>query len=195
MFIFRHLADWAFTRIFWLCLLGSTAQADVITLWEQQPAGLGGWQTIATGEIRSQAIDLTGPAILQSLTLNLTGDPMLFFAVNANISVWLDSTPAERQTLIYSGAFRSSWSGLAVDLPKGRSWLSVENLGPGRISWVSPTGSTGGAFTTTSGTTSTAGYAGTARGVAVPEPGLAVPSLIVAAIAAAGAFWRRICGK
>lgn len=190
MFIFRHLADWAFTRLFWLCLLGSTAQADVI-LWEQQPAGFGGWQVISTGEIRSQAIDLTGPAILQSLTLNLTGDPMLFFAANANISVWLDSTPAERQTLIYSGAFRSSWSGLAVDLPKGRSWLSVENLGPGRISWVSPAGSTGGAFTTASGTTSTAGYAGTARGVAVPEPGAVVLLMICCA---AGIFyaWRGV---
>lgn len=195
MRFFRLLSDWAFTRLFWFCVLASSAQADVI-LWEQQPAGFGGWQVISTGEIRSQAIDLTGPAILQSLTLNLTGDPMLFFATNANISVWLDSTPAERQTLIYSGAFRSSWSGLAVDLPKGRSWLSVENLGPGRISWVSPAGSTGGAFTTASGTTTTtAGYAGTARGVSVPEPGLAVPSLIVAAIVAAGAFWRRICGR
>ena len=185
MFIFRHLADWAFTRLFWLCLLGSTAQADVI-LWDAGFTGNAAFTPVAGGEIRSQAIDLTTAATAKAITLSL-GQPPWWAGTGgpAQISLWLDSTPAERKTLIYSGAFRNSWSGLAVDLPKGRSFLSVENLAGSRtINWNQQVidGVTGS-------------YMGQITGTPVPEPSMAVPSLIVAAIVAAGAFWRRICGR
>lgn len=184
MIIFRHLADWAFTRLFWLCLLGGTVQADVI-LWEAPFTGNMALTAVAGGEIRSQAIDLTTAATAKTITLSL-GQPWWWAGTGgpSQISLWLDSTPAERRTLIYSGAFRSSWSGLAVDLPKGRSFLSVENLaGSQTITWSQQViGGVAGSFM------------GQITGVPVPEPGAVV---ILVCCCAAGIFWawRGRCGK
>ena len=126
MFIFRHLADWAFTRLFWLCLLGGTVQADVI-LWEAQQTESMAFTPIAGGQIRSQAIDLATAATAKTISLSI-GQPPWWAGTGgpSQISLWLDSTPTERRTLIYSGAFRNLWSGLAVELPKGRSFLSLD---------------------------------------------------------------------
>jgi hypothetical protein len=184
MQFFRLLSDWALTRIFWLCLIGSTAQADVI-LWEAPFSGSVALTQIAGGEIRSQAIDLTGPAIAKTISLSL-GQPWHLAGTGgpSQISLWLDSTPAERRTLIYSGAFRSSWSGLAVDLPKGRSFLSLENLAGSRtITWNQQiiNGVTGS-------------FMGQITGVVVPEPGAVV---LLICCCAAGIFyaWRGRRGK
>jgi hypothetical protein len=179
MQFFRLLSDWAFTRIFWLCLLGSTAQADVI-LWDAPFTGNMAITAVAGGEIRSQAIDMTTAATAKSITLSL-GQPPWWAGTGgpSQISLWLDSTPAERRTLIYSGAFRNSWSGLAVDLPKGRSFLSLENLAGSRtINWNQQVidGVTGS-------------FMGQITGVVVPEPGAVVLLLVCCA---AGIFyaWR-----
>ena len=176
MKIFRLLSDWALTRIFWLCLLGSTAQADVI-LWESPFAGSVASRPIAGGEIQSQAIDMAGPAIAKTINLSL-GQPPWWAGTGGppQISLWLDSTPAERRTLIYSGAFRNSWSGLAVDLPKGRSFLSVENLlGSRTITWGQ--NFSGGALRS---------FVGRIEGVTVPEPEFVV---LMVCCCAAGIFW------
>ena len=176
MRFFRLLSGWALTRIFWLCLLGSTAQADVI-LWDAPFTGNVAFTPVAGGQIQSQAIDLTTAATAKSITLSL-GQPPWWAGTGgpAQISLWLDSTPAERRTLIYSGAFRNSWSGLAVDLPKGRSWLSLENLtGSRTINWNQQVidGVTGS-------------FRGRIEGVAVPEPEFVVLLMICCA---AGIFW------
>ena len=179
MRFFRLLTDWAFTRIFWLCLLGSTAQADVI-LWDVGFTENVAFTPIAGGEIRSQAIDLTTAATAHAITLSI-GQPPWWAGTGgpSQISLWLDSTPAERRTLIYSGAFRNSWSGLAVSLPKGRSFLSLENLAGSRtINWNQQV--IGGV---------TGSHMGRITGVPVPEPGAVV---ILLCCCAAGIFyaWR-----
>ena len=193
MRFFSTLADWMVQRLFWLCLLGatSTAQADVI-LYQQAPGESFAFASIAAGEIRSQSIDLTGPARLESISLNLAQPLWMQVTGAPSIAVWIDRTPGSRSELIYSGGIKSTWTGLAVYLPKGRSWLSVEALaGSGTVSWISPIGTTGGVLTTASGTTSTSAYAGTLRGTPVPEPAGAVPAAIVASIVGAGLFFRR----
>jgi hypothetical protein len=107
--------------------------------------------------------------------------------------LWIDRTPGSRSELVYSGGLKSTWTGLAVYLPKGRSWLSVEAMaGSGTVSWISPIGTTGGALTTASGTVDTAAYAGTLRGTPVPEPAGLVPVAIVVGIVGAGVVWRRV---
>ena len=179
MRFFRLLSDWAFTRLFWFCVLASSAQADVI-LWDAGFTGSAAFTPIAGGEIRSQAIDLTTAATAKSITLSI-GQPPWWAGTGgpAQISLWLDSTPAERRTLIYSGAFRNSWSGLAVDLPKGRSFLSLENLpGSRTINWNQQV--IGGV---------TGSHMGRVTGVPVPEPGAVV---ILLCCCAAGIFyaWR-----
>jgi hypothetical protein len=176
MQLFRLLSDWALTRIFWFCVLASSAQADVI-LWEAGFTENVSLTQIAGGEIRSQQIDLTGPAIAKTITLSL-GQPPWWAGTGgpAQISLWLDSTPAERRTLIYSGAFRNSWSGLAVDLPKGQSFLSLENLAGSRtINWNQQVidGVTGS-------------FMGRIEGVAVPEPEFVV---LLVCCCVAGVFW------
>jgi hypothetical protein len=165
-----------------------------VLLWTQSPISAGGFTAfnqIASGQIRSQSIDLTQAAQLEELSLNL-GQGFMSSGSGVNIALWADSTPGQRQTLIYSGAIRNSWSGLSVYLPAGRSWLSVENTSLAQsIIWTGPVGGSGGSLTTTSGTTSTSSYGGSARGTYVPEPSV-VPVLIVVAIVGGGVVWRRV---
>jgi hypothetical protein len=197
MRFFASLADWLVQRLFWLSVvaMASTAQADVL-LWTQSPISAGGFTAfnqIQPNEIRSQSIDLTQAARLEQVTLNI-GQGFMSPGIGVNIALWLDSTPGQRQTLIYSGAIRSAWSGLAVYLPSGRSWLSVENTSALQsIVWAGPVGGSGGALTTSSGTTATSSYGGSARGTYVPEPSV-VPAVIVAAIVGAGVCLRRLRG-
>jgi len=194
MRFFASFADWLVQRVFWLSIaaMASTAQADVL-LWTQLPISSGGFTAfnqIAPGQIRSQSIDLTQAARLEQVTLNL-GQGFMSPGFGVNIALWLDSTPGQRQTLIYAGSIRNSWSGLAVYLPTGRSWLSVENTSLTQsIIWAGPVGGTGGALTTSSGTTATSSYGGSARGTYVPEPS-AVPVVVVAAIVGACVVWIR----
>lgn len=184
MVIFRHLADWAFTRLFWLCLLGSTAQADVI-LWDAGFTGSAALTPVAGGEIRSQAIDLAQQATAKTITLSI-GQPPWWAGTGgpSQISLWLDSTPAERRTLIYSGAFRSSWSGLAVELPKGRSFLSLENLAGSRtINWNQQViGGVVGSFM------------GQITGTPVPEPEMVV-LLVCCCVTGIFCAWRSTRGE
>ena len=198
MRFFVILTDWLVQWVFWLSVvvMASTAQADVL-LWSQVPYTVDGgmlstaFNPIAPGQIRSQSIDLTQVARLEQLSLNL-GQGFFASGSGVNIALWLDSTPGQRQTLIYAGAIRNSWSGLAVYLPAGRSWLSVENTSVLQsIIWTGPVGGTGGALTTGGVTTGTSSYGGSARGTYVPEPS-AVPAVIVVAIIGAGIFWRRV---
>jgi len=164
-------------------------------LWTQSPISAGGFAAfnqIQPGQIRSQSIDLAQTARLEQLSLNI-GQGFMSPGSGVNIALWLDSTPGQRQTLIYAGAIGNSWSGLAVYLPAGRSWLSVENTSLTQsIIWTGPVGGSGGVLTTSSGTTATSSYGGSARGTYVPEPSV-VPALIVAAIVGTGVFWRRLC--
>jgi len=197
MRFFASFSDWLVQRLFWLSIvaMASTTQADVL-LWTQSPINAGGFTAfnqIAPGQIRSQAIDLTQAARLEELSLNI-GQGFMSSGFGVNIALWLDSTPGQRQTLIYSGSIRSAWSGLAVYLPSGRSWLSAENTSLTQsIIWTGPIGGSGGALITSSGTTATSSYGGSARGTYVPEPSV-VPALIVAAIVGTGTFWRRVFG-
>jgi hypothetical protein len=197
MRFFALLVDWLVQRVFWLSIvaMASTAQADVL-LWTQSPISAGGFMAfnqIQPNQIRSQAIDLAQAARLEQLSLNI-GQGFMSSGSGVSIALWLDSTPGQRQTLIYSGAIRSAWSGLAVYLPAGRSWLSVENTSALQsIIWTGPVSGTGGALTTSSGTTATSSYGGSARGTYVPEPSV-VPAVIVAAIVGTGVFLRRLRG-
>ena len=199
MRFFASLTDWLVQRVFWLSVvaMASTAQADVL-LWSQVPYSVDGgimsttFNQIQPGQIRSQSIDLTQAARLEQLAINL-GQGFFSSGSGVNIALWLDSTPGQRQTLIYSGTIRNSWSGLAVYLPAGRSWLSVENTSVTQsIIWTGPVGGTGGALTSGGVTTSTSSYGGSARGTYVPEPSV-VPVVIVAGIVWAGIMWRRVC--
>ena len=186
MHILRHLTDWLIQRIFWLSFLvaTTTAQADVI-LWESSFNGGVAFTPIAGGEIKSQEIDLTGPAVAKTINLNL-GQPWWFDGTGgpSQISLWLDSTPAERRTLIYSGAFQSSWTGLAVALPKGRSFLSLENLAGSRtITWGQQfDGANLGSF------------GGRIEGVPVPEPSM-VGLLLICCAAGIFCAWRASRGE
>ena len=198
MRFFASLADWIVQRVFWLSVvaMASTTQADVI-LWQQSPFsadGLVAFNQIQPGQIRSQSIDLTQAARLEQLSLNL-GQGFMSSGSGVNIALWMDSTPGQRQTLVYAGAIRNSWSGLAVYLPAGRSWLSVENTSVIQsIIWTGPVGGTGGALTTGGVTTDTSAYAGSARGTYVPEPSV-VPVVIVAGIVGAGIYFRKVVEK
>ena len=192
MRFFALLADWLVQRVFWLSIvaMASTSQADVI-LWQQAPGGgLNQLAQINAGEMRSQAIDLAQAARVDRITLDLRGG---LFAAPQSMALWFGATAGNRGQLVYSGGLQTDWSGLAFMLPQGRSWLSVEALsGSGQIAWLSPVGSSGGAFVSAAGTvTSGASYVGTVRGTAVPEPSV-VPALIVAGIVGAGIFWRRV---
>ena len=201
MRFFSSLADWLVQRVFWLSVVAmvSTAQADVL-LWTQAPYSVDGgmmssaFNQIAPGQIRSQSIDLTQAARLEQLALNL-GQGFMSSGVDVNIALWMDGTPGQRQTLVYAGAIRNSWSGLAVYLPAGRSWLSVENTSALQsIIWTGPVGGTGGALTSGGVTTSTSSYGGSARGTYVPEPST-VPALIVAGIVVTGVYFRKVVGR
>jgi len=153
--------------------------------------GFVAFNQIQPGQIRSQSIDLAQAARLEQLALNL-GQGFFSSGSGVNIALWLDNTPGQRQTLVYAGTIRNSWSGLAVYLPAGRSWLSVENTSALQsIIWTGPVGGTGGALTTGGVTTNTSDYGGSARGTYVPEPSV-VPMLIVAGIVGAGIYWRRV---
>jgi hypothetical protein len=192
MRFFASLADWLVQRVFWLSVvaMASTAQADVI-LWQQAPGGgLNQLAQINGGEMRSQSIDLAQAARVERITLDLRGG---LFAPPQSMSLWFGSSAGNRGQLVYSGGLQTDWSGLAILLPQGRSWLSVEALaGSGQITWLSPVGSSGGAFVSAGGmVTSGAAYVGTVRGVAVPEPSV-VPVVIVAGIVGAGIAWRRV---
>ena len=186
MRLFSVLFDWFCQRLFWLCVLsaaGTTAQADVI-LWESTPlSGNVSFTQIAAGQIRSQAVDLTSPATVTTINLNsfmpswfwYTGGP-------AQISLWLDSTPAERKTLVYTGEFRNSWTGLAVSLPKGRSFISLENLaGSQTIVWNQEIES--GVPTR---------FHGSMAGVPVPEPSIGIAAGVAVCVMGAIGFFRRM---
>jgi hypothetical protein len=168
-----------------------------VLLWQQSPMNAGGFVSfnqITPGQIRSQSIDLAQAARLEQLTLNL-GQGFMSSGSGVNIALWLDSTPGQRETLVYAGVIRNNWSGLAVYLPAGRSWLSVENTSALQsIIWTGPVGGTGGALTTGGVTTDTSNYGGSARGTYVPEPS-AVPAVIVAGIVGAGIFLRKVVEK
>ena len=201
MRFFASLTDWLVQRVFWLSVvaMASTAQADVL-LWSQVPYSVDGgmvsaaFNQIQPGQIRSQAIDLTQAARLEQLALNL-GQGFMSSGLGVNVSLWLDSTPGQRETLIYAGTIRNSWSGLAVYLPAGRSWLSVEHTSALQsIIWTGPVGGTGGALTSGGVTSGTSAYGGSARGTYVPEPSV-VPMAIVAAIVGAGVFLRKVVQK
>jgi len=194
MRFFASLADWLIQRVFWLSIVAmtSTAEADTI-LYQQSPGTSFAFAEIRAGEIRSQAIDLTTAARLEQIALNITQPWWLQATGTPSMSLWIDQTPGSRSELVYTGGLQSSWTGLAVYLPAGRSWLSVESLA-GSIAWVSPAGTTGGALTTSSGTTQTAAYAGTLRGTPVPEPSGLISAVIVAAIVGTGVFLRRLRG-
>ena len=201
MRFFASLADWLVQRVFWLSVvaMASTAQADVL-LWSQVPYSVDGgmmstaFNQISPGQIRSQSIDLAQAARLEQLSLNV-GQGFMSSGVGVNIALWMDSTPGQRETLIYSGSIRNSWSGLAVYLPAGRSWLSVENTSALQsIIWTGPVGGTGGALTSGGVTTGTSAYGGSARGTYVPEPS-AVPAVIVAGIVGAGIYLRKVAGR
>lgn len=195
MRFFSSLADWLVQRVFWLSIvaMASTAQADVI-LWRQSPSGsLNQLAQINAGEMRSQAIDLAQAARIERINLDLRGG---LFAPPQFMSLWFGASAGNRGQLVYSGGLQTDWNGLAIMLPQGRSWLSVEALsGSGQITWLSPVGSSGGAFVSTGGTvTSGAAYVGTVRGTPVPEPGV-IPAAIVAAIVGAGIFMRKVVGR
>lgn len=183
--ILRHLAEWLAMRLFFLSTLCcATAQADVI-LWDAPFTGSVAFTQVAGGEIRSQAIDLAGPATAKTITLSL-GQPWWLDGTGgpSQISLWLDSTPTQRQTLIYSGAFQSSWSGLAVALPKGRSFLSLENLpGSRTINWNQQivNGVAGS-------------YMGRIEGVPVPEPEIVV-LLVCCCVTGVICAWRASRGE
>ena len=190
--------DWLVQRMFWLAIvaMAGTARADVL-LWSQSPFNTSGgvayttFNPITPGQIRSQSINLDQAARLEQLTLNL-GQGFMSSGSGVSVSLWLDQTPGQKQSLVYSGAFRNSWSGLSVYLPKGQSWLSIENTSLSQtIIWTGPTGLSGGALTTANSTTMTDAYAGAARGTYVPEPS-SVPALIVAGIIGAGVFVRKV---
>lgn len=187
MIVVRHLVDWCWQ---WICMLAvlivcGTAQADVI-LWESKMAsGTVSFTAIAGGQIRSQAIDLVVPATARMISLNAFAPSWYWWTGGpAQISLWLDSTPAERKTLIYSGAFTNSWSGLAVAMPAGRSFLSLENLaGSQTIAWNQEVEN--GVPTR---------FHGRIEGTPVPEPEMVV-LLVVCGLTGIFCAWRSSRGK
>ena len=185
MFIFRHLADWAFTRLFWLCLLGSTAQADVI-LWGQggaMPPEINTPYIIKPGESRTQQFYYKDPFEVRSLRLQVQDNPLS--SGTGRVTVWLAGES------IYSGPAVTTITGLSKRLDAGWHPLTVVGI-ENQSQWV---GSAGNPVASEFGGQAAPGLNLYVSGMSlVPESGVAVPSLIVAAIVAAGAFWRRICG-
>jgi hypothetical protein len=190
MVIFRHLADWAFTRLFWLCLLGGTAQADVITLWDAPISTTQPAQAIAAGETASTYFDLLHASYVERLTLVFSTPSAYATTGTASLmSVWLDTQPGSRDRLLYSG-YVVPGVGVSEWLPSGRHWITVQAQ-PGSRTFLWRASDVGaGQFTSAAGqTVQTAGLAGLVRGTPVPEPGAVVLLLVCCA---AGIFyaWR-----
>lgn len=179
MLFFRWLSDWAFTRIFWLCLLGSTAQADVI-LWGQGITGDPGNvpYIIKPGESRTQAFWIDKKFELQTLRLHVQDNPLS--SGTGRVTVWLSGES------IYSGPAVTTLTGLAKEMPGGWHYLTVTGL-ENQSQWV---GSPGNLFSSEFKGQSAPGLNLQVRGVSlVPEPGAVVLLLVCCA---AGIFyaWR-----
>ena len=188
MFIFRHLADWAFTRLFWLCVLGSTAQADVI-LWDAPVSSTLPRHAIAAGEMASTAMDLTQAGHVQAIYLRLTTpSEYRFTGASSRLSLWLGDDVNSKDRLLYSGPLVTFY-GVSEWLPAGRTWLTVEALANSRtFMWLPSTVGTGFHTDTAGQTVATAGFGTIAIGV-VPEPG-AVVLLLVCCVAGIFYAWR-----
>ena len=134
MTIFRWLSDWAFTRLFWLCLLGSTAQADVI-LWEQgvpaDPANTP--YIIKPGESRTQQFYYKDPFEVHSLRLHVQDNPNS--SGFGRVTVWLAGES------IYSGPAVTSITGLSKRLDAGWHPLTVVGL-ENQSQWVGSSNNT-----------------------------------------------------
>lgn len=179
MVIFRHLADWAFTRLFWLCLLGSTAQADVI-LWGQGVTGDPGNvpYVIKPGESRTQQFFYKDPFEVRSLRLQVQDNPLS--SGTGRVTVWLAGES------IYSGPAVTSIAGLSKRLDAGWHPLTVTGL-ENQSQWV---GSAGNPVGSEFGGQAAPGLNLYVSGMSlVPEPGAVVILLVCCA---AGIFyaWR-----
>lgn len=132
MHIFRWLSDWAFTRIFWLCVLGGTVQADVI-LWGQGITGDPGNvpYVIKPGESRTQQFHYKDPFEVRSLRLQVQDNPLS--SGFGRVTVWLAGES------IYSGPAVTSITGLSKRLEAGWHPLTVTGL-ENQSQWVGSAG-------------------------------------------------------
>ena len=180
MCIFRHLADWAFTRLFWLCVLGSTAQADVI-LWGQggsMPPEVNTPYIIKPGESRTQQFFYKDPFEVRSLRLHVQDNPLS--SGGGRVTVWLAGES------IYSGPAVTSITGLSKRLEAGWHPLTVTGL-ENQSQWV---GSSNNTVASTFNGQAAPGLNLYVSGMSlVPEPGAVVLLLVCCA---AGIFyaWR-----
>ena len=179
MVIFRHLADWAFTRLFWFCVLASSAQADVI-LWGQGITGDPGNvpYAIKPGESRTQAFWIDKKFELRALRMHVQDNPLS--SGTGRVTVWLSGES------IYSGPAVTTLTGLAREMPGGWHYLTVTGL-ENQSQWV---GSPGNLYASKFGTQDAPGLNLQVRGVSlVPEPEF-VGLLLICCITGIFCAWR-----
>ena len=180
MRFFRLLSDWAFTRIFWLCLLGSTAQADVI-LWGQggnMPPEVNTPYVIKPGESRTQQFFYKDPFEVRSVKLHVQDNPNS--SGFGRVTVWLAGES------IYSGPAVTSITGLSKRLDAGWHPLTVVGI-ENQSQWV---GSAGNQVASEFGGQSAPGLNLQIRGVSlVPEPEF-VGLLLICCITGIFCAWR-----